>query len=119
MKKHFCERTRIIHWTYNLQNNIYNVLEKIQDWRPTINADGNKITLPEGIDSSRIEIHADYEQIIDSKGNVFKPLTSKTVELLVIYTDKKGKKHKVKPASNLEVTGKFVQQEKIKTQNQK
>ncbi|WP_322960269.1 family 20 glycosylhydrolase [Mycoplasmopsis cynos] len=95
----------------DLQNNIYNVLEKIQDWRPTINADGNKITLPEGIDSSRIEIHADYEQIIDSKGNVFKPLTSKTVELLVIYTDKKGKKHKVKPASNLEVTGKFVQQE--------
>lgn len=56
---------------------------------PEVNAEGTAVTLPK-VEGYTIELLADYEQVVDRDGTIYKPLTEKTVKAIYKVTQGEG-----------------------------
>ena len=74
---------------------------------PVINEDGTALTMPEVPENFTVEFLADYEQVIDRDGNIYKPLTGKTIKGVYKVTKADGT-HAESDEFTLEVSGQYA-----------
>ena len=74
---------------------------------PTLNEDGTALILPEVPENFTVEFLADYEQIIDREGNIYKPLTGRTISGVYKVTKDDGT-HAESAEFTVEVGGQYA-----------
>ena len=74
---------------------------------PTLNEDGRALILPEVPENFTVEFLADYEQIIDREGNIYKPLTGRTISGVYKVTKDDGT-HAESAEFTVEVGGQYA-----------
>ena len=74
---------------------------------PVINEDGTALTMPEVPENFTVEFLVDYEQVIDRDGNIYKPLTGKTIKGVYKVTKADGT-HAESDEFTLEVSGQYA-----------
>ncbi len=74
---------------------------------PTLNAEGTALILPEVPENFTVEFLADYEQIIDREGNIYKPLTGRTISGVYKVTKDDGT-HAESAEFTVEVGGQYA-----------
>ena len=79
---------------------------------PEVNADGTAVTLPT-VEGYKVELLADYEQVVERDGSINKPLTGKTVKAIYKVTQGEGEDAESAEGTKeytLEIPGKYAGQ---------